>query len=236
MAVVKADGYGHGLVPSARAALAGGAAWLGVAFLEEALALRAAGVDAPLLAWLCVAAGGPGRRPSPRTSTSASTTLAELGRRRRRRRAPPAGAARVHLKVDTGLSRGGSHAGGLAGAVRGGRPQPTASRSVGVWSHFAFADGGPDHPVNTAQVEVFAEALEVAERAGAAPGGAPPGQLRRHPHRARHALRPGPPGRRALRPVAGAAARRPRRLRAAAGDDAAPAPWRWSSGCRPAPG
>ena len=52
MAVVKADGYGHGLVPSARAALAGGADALGVAVVEEALALRAAGVTAPLLAWL----------------------------------------------------------------------------------------------------------------------------------------------------------------------------------------
>jgi len=52
MAVVKADGYGHGLVPAARAVLAGGADALGVAVLEEALALRAAGVAAPLLAWL----------------------------------------------------------------------------------------------------------------------------------------------------------------------------------------
>src|SRR5829696_4125748 len=52
MAVVKADGYGHGLVPAARAALAGGASWLGVAFLEEALALRRAGISAPMLSWL----------------------------------------------------------------------------------------------------------------------------------------------------------------------------------------
>src|SRR5438445_10747771 len=52
MAVVKADGYGHGMIPSARAAIAGGATWLGVAFAEEALALRAAGVDVPILAWL----------------------------------------------------------------------------------------------------------------------------------------------------------------------------------------
>src|SRR3982751_6352360 len=52
MAVVKADGYGHGLVPTARAAVAGGASWLGVAFLEEALALRAAGIAVPVLAWL----------------------------------------------------------------------------------------------------------------------------------------------------------------------------------------
>src|SRR5438105_14527307 len=52
MAVVKADGYGHGMVPSARAAVEAGASWLGVAFIDEALALRAAGVDVPILAWL----------------------------------------------------------------------------------------------------------------------------------------------------------------------------------------
>src|SRR3954447_18882199 len=52
MAVVKADGYGHGLLESARAAIDGGASWLGVAMAEEALALRAAGFTAPVLAWL----------------------------------------------------------------------------------------------------------------------------------------------------------------------------------------
>src|SRR3954453_12153977 len=52
MAVVKADGYGHGLLPSARAALAGGATWLGTATLGEALALRRAGLEAPVLSWL----------------------------------------------------------------------------------------------------------------------------------------------------------------------------------------
>src|ERR1700712_148244 len=54
MTVVKADGYGHGLVASARAARAGGADWLGVAVLEEALALREAGDTGPVLAWLAV--------------------------------------------------------------------------------------------------------------------------------------------------------------------------------------
>src|SRR6266487_6635806 len=52
MAVVKADGYGHGLVPSARAALDGGASWLGTAIVDEALTLRANGITAPVLAWL----------------------------------------------------------------------------------------------------------------------------------------------------------------------------------------
>src|SRR5262245_31775990 len=52
MAVVKSDGYGHGLVPTAAAALAGGATWLGVGHIEEALALRGAGFTAPVLALL----------------------------------------------------------------------------------------------------------------------------------------------------------------------------------------
>src|SRR3954447_6977517 len=58
MAVVKADGYGHGMIPSARAALAGGATWLGVATLDEGLQLRRAGIDTPILSWLH-SPGGP---------------------------------------------------------------------------------------------------------------------------------------------------------------------------------
>src|ERR687885_2456492 len=54
MAVVKGDGYGHGMLPAARAALDAGADWLGVCTLDEALALRAAGIAAPVLAWLLV--------------------------------------------------------------------------------------------------------------------------------------------------------------------------------------
>src|SRR5687768_17315532 len=61
MAVVKADAYGHGLAPSARAALEGGATWLGVAQLSEALELRAAGVTAPMLTWLFVPGADVGR-------------------------------------------------------------------------------------------------------------------------------------------------------------------------------
>src|SRR5439155_11344050 len=52
MAVVKADAYGHGILPSARAAVAGGAGWLGTATLDEALVLRAGGITAPVLTWL----------------------------------------------------------------------------------------------------------------------------------------------------------------------------------------
>ncbi len=169
MVVVKADGYGHGLVPSARAAVAGGAAWLGVAFLEEALALRASGVDVPLLAWLTT----PGEDLVPAVAAGVDLGIydgAELGAA-----ATAAGAAgrpaRLQLKVDTGLSRGGAMpdawpdlCAAAAEAEAGGDVQIT-----GVWSHFAFADGGPDHPTNARQASVFAEALEVAERAGLQP-------------------------------------------------------------------
>ena len=166
MAVVKADGYGHGLVPSARAVLAGGAAWLGVAFLEEALALRAAGIDAPVLAWLfapqedlapAVAAGVDLGVYDESELAAVVAAAAATGR-----------TARVHLKVDTGLSRGGMRPEAwpdLCAAAA----KADGVEVVGVWSHFAFADGGPDHPVNHRQAGVFAEALEAAARSGVHP-------------------------------------------------------------------
>ena len=105
LAVVKADGYGHGLVPAARAALAGGATWLGTAQLDEALALRAAGITAPVLSWL-YAPGAPFAEAVEADidlSVGAPWMLAEIlsaahdtGR-----------TARLHLKVDTGLGRNG---------------------------------------------------------------------------------------------------------------------------------
>jgi alanine racemase len=169
MAVVKADGYGHGLLPTARAALAGGAAWLGVAFLEEALALRAAGVDAPVLAWLT--APGEDLRPAVAAEVDVGVyALSELATAAAAAHATGM-VARVQLKIDTGLSRGGAQPAlwpelceAAAKAEADG-----AVKVTGVWSHFAFADGGPDHPVNNRQAGVFAEALEVAERAGLRP-------------------------------------------------------------------
>ena len=106
MAVVKADGYGHGLVPSARAALAGGATWLGAAQVPEALALRAAGLDARILTWL-YAQGAPladAVAADVDVSVSAPWALDEVvaGARQVGR------TALVHLKVDTGLGRSGS--------------------------------------------------------------------------------------------------------------------------------
>ena len=169
MAVVKADAYGHGLVPSARAAVRGGASWLGVAFLEEALALRAARVETPILAWLFV----PEEDLAPAVTAGVDLgvyTVEELARAQAA--AETTGVvARLHLKADTGLSRGGATPDDWPDLCEAAAKAEAdgSVRVTGVWSHFAFADGGPDHPVNNRQAAVFAEALEVAIRKGLHP-------------------------------------------------------------------
>ncbi len=166
MAVVKADGYGHGLLPSARAVLAGGAAWLGVAFVEEALALRAGGIDAPVLSWLCT----PQDDLVPAVAADVDLGVYDLAQLATVAAAARAAGrtARVHLKVDTGLSRGGARPEDWP-ALCTAAARTDGVQAVGAWSHFAFADGGPDHPVNHHQAQVFAEALAVAERCGVRP-------------------------------------------------------------------
>ena len=169
LAVVKADGYGHGLVPCARAARQGGAGWLGTALVEEALALRTAGVDGRLLAWLF----GPGE-PCLADAVAADVDLAayapwavaEIAAAARAAGRP----ARVHLKVDTGLGRGGAAEGdwpALVDAALRAAAEGTV-QVVGVWSHFAWADA-PEHPTVAGQVAAFRAALAYAERAGVRP-------------------------------------------------------------------
>ena len=147
MAVVKADGYGHGLVPSARAAVEGGATWLGTALLDEALALRAAGITEPrVLAWLLGPGERLGRRGRAPTSTCRSTPAGRWTRWSRRP-GETGTTARVHLKVDTGLSRGGAALADWPDLVEAARKAEAegAVRVVGLWSHFAYADA-PGHP------------------------------------------------------------------------------------------
>ena len=169
MAVVKADGYGHGLAPSARAAVDGGAAWLGVAFLEEALALRAAGVEVPVLAWLTA----PGEDRAAAVTADVDLGVYDLAQLEETvAAARTAGrTARVQLKVDTGLSRGGATPAAWPDLCTAAAKAEASGevRVTGVWSHFAFADGGADHPVNGDQAKLFAQALEVADRAGLRP-------------------------------------------------------------------
>jgi alanine racemase len=165
MAVVKADGYGHGLLPAARAVLAGGADMLGVAVLDEALALRAGGVTAPVLAWL----HGPGTdyaaalTADVEVSVSAGWALDEVVAAAR----ATGSTARVHLFADTGLSReGATPAEWPALVAAAARAQSDGEVSiVGLWSHMAYADA-PMHPTIAAQVAVFEEAVELARGAG----------------------------------------------------------------------
>jgi len=166
LAAVKADGYGHGMIPAARAALAGGASWLGVADLAEALALRQAGITAPVLAMM--AFGDPLdaiRRHIDLTAGSVAFVA------RIEAAAARAGVqARLHLKADTGLSRGGATradwpavvAAALDAQARG------SVRVAGLWSHFACADI-PGHPSIGAQLAAFADAVAAAEKAGVTP-------------------------------------------------------------------
>ncbi|MFC5175938.1 alanine racemase [Nocardioides taihuensis] len=184
MTVVKADGYGHGAVESARAAREGGAEWLGVATIDEALELRAAGDTGRVLAWL----GVPGEDYAAAVAADVDVTaytLAELGEIRDGV-AAAGRPARLQLKVDTGLSRGGSTVADWptlvteahAGEARG------DWQVTGVWSHFACSDE-PAHPANDAQEAAFLDALAAAEAAGLRP------EVRHLANSAAAILRPG---------------------------------------------
>lgn len=165
LAVVKADGYGHGLLPVARAARRGGATWLGTAVLAEALALRAGGIPGRLLSWLHV----PGTDFAAAIAADVDVTVsapwaldAVVAAARQTGRA-----ARIHLKVDTGLGRNGAYAADFDDLVRAAlRHQGQGAVAVvGIWSHFAYADR-PDHPTVRRQQEVFEAAVAGAQRAG----------------------------------------------------------------------
>jgi alanine racemase len=168
MAVVKADGYGHGMVPAARAAIAGGASWLGVATLEEAMTLRRAGLDGPAMCWLYA----PGERFDDAVAADVDLSATSVGQveeiigaagRVERQ-------ARLHLKADTGLSRSGAAAAdwpSLVDAALRAQAEGLAT-VVGLWSHLACADE-PGHPSIAAQLRVFDDAVELAEKAGVRP-------------------------------------------------------------------
>jgi alanine racemase len=165
MAVVKADGYGHGLLPAARAARAGGATWLGTAQQPEAVALRDAGVQGRIFTWLHVPGNDFAAALTRDIDVAASApwaldAIVEAARATGR-------TARVHLKADTGLGRNGAYGQDFLDLVAAARLHEAegAVRVVGVWSHFAYADE-PDHPTVRRQREVFEEAVRAVEAAG----------------------------------------------------------------------
>jgi alanine racemase len=168
MAVVKADAYGHGMIPCARAALEAGASWIGTALPEEALALRAAGIEAPILTWL----HAPGDdfealvRAGIDVSVSGQWALHAVREAVEATGRP----ARIQLKADTGLGRNGvqPHDWPLIVDEAVKAERDGLLRITGVWSHFACADE-PGHPSITRQLTAFHEALEYAEAAGVSP-------------------------------------------------------------------
>jgi alanine racemase len=165
MAVVKADGYGHGATQVARAALAAGAAELGVATVDEALALRADGITAPVLAWLHPPGidFGPALLAGVEIAVSSGRQLDELLDAVRR----TGKTATVTVKVDTGLNRNGvasAHYPSLLAALSQAVAED-AIRLRALMSHLVYADQ-PDNPINDVQAQRFTDMLAQARNQG----------------------------------------------------------------------
>ena len=153
LAVVKADAYGHGLVPVAKCAIESGASWLGVALLEEAITLRESGISTPIISWLTPPSSDFKKAieldinlsiPSLKHLELIVAAGKAIGKR-----------PRVHIEIDTGMGRGG-----LLGewaefliAISGAEVDV-----VGFWSHFARADE-PDEIANSNQLAEFESKL-----------------------------------------------------------------------------
>ena len=189
MAVVKADGYGHGAVPVARAALEAGATWLGVALVEEGVELREAGIDAPILVLSepSPEAAAGGRRPPAhaRRLHDGRHRRAGEGGRRSGRGEPLA----VHLKVDTGMHRVGARARRRGRARPAGRRPHASCASGACCTHFAVADE-PDDPYTDEQLARFRAVLADLDAAGLRPAARARGELGRAARVPRRALRP----------------------------------------------
>ena len=167
LAVVKADGYGHGLLPVAKSALSAGASWLGVALLEEAKALKQGGINAPIIAWLTPVTDDFASAisedidiaiPSLAHLEAITSATKSLGK-----------CARIHLEVDTGMSRGGAlHE--WSELVRSAKSYQDSGliKVIGIWSHFARADEA-GHEFNNKQLENFKSAVAEAKSVGITP-------------------------------------------------------------------
>lgn len=166
MTVVKANAYGHGMLPMARAARAAGTDWLGVATVDEALALRAAGDTGDLLCWLHAPGADFAAAVDAGVEVTASSAeqLAEILAAAPRR-------PRVQLKVDTGLSRNGALGEQWTALVAAAAAAQSAGQVeiTGTWSHLACADE-PAHPANDHQETVFRAAVDELAAAGVDPG------------------------------------------------------------------
>ncbi len=162
MAVVKADGYGHGAPPVARAAVEAGASWLGVALVEEGIVLRDAGIsDTPIL----VLSECPPGAEEPALAAGLTPSLYSEAGLRRLVAVTHGRPQRVHVKVDTGMGRVGMPADAVVGFLDKVRSHGLTLEAM--WTHFARAD----EPVSTTSEQLlrFREAVDAAGKAGHEP-------------------------------------------------------------------
>lgn len=174
LAVVKADAFGHGIVEVSRTAIEAGATWLGVANIEEALQIRAAGISAPVLCWLT------DPWSNFRAALNAGITLSCANIETFRAVCAVGLPADIHLELDTGMSRGGASAeqwdelfAAAATVATSALATSTAASSApvtvtGLWSHLALA-ANPDAAATADQVRVFESGIARARGYGLAP-------------------------------------------------------------------
>ena len=164
LAVVKADAYGHGLIQVGKAAENAGADWLGTALLEEGITLRNSGIKIPIISWLTPLGEDFKAAINLDIDLSISSTelLNEIVLAGKSVKKIP----RIHVEVDTGMSRGGVgddwqlFLAELSKAVAA-----NEINIVGIWSHFARADE-PDEVMNGEQLTVFEDRIKSAGAAG----------------------------------------------------------------------
>ncbi len=163
MGIVKANAYGHGLVPVALHLEAQGIAQLGVAFVEEGIALRQAGVRIPIL----VMGGIFGPQVAQFLAHDLEITVSSLGKLRQVEAAAEAlgRKATIHLKIDTGMERIGVHSYSAGPFIEAAVASPWCELK-GVYSHLACADD-PASPMTALQLERFLDACAHFERIGA---------------------------------------------------------------------
>ena len=164
LAVVKADAYGHGLIPVSKALEEAGADWFGTALLEEAINLRKAGILKPIISWLTPL--GEDFKSAIDLDIDLGIPSIDLLDEVIKAASLTGKAARIHLEIDTGMSRGGvlSEWDQLIKSVLVG-VNLKQLKVIGIWSHFARADE-PDELMNHEQLSLFEQIVNQAKAAG----------------------------------------------------------------------
>ena len=164
LAVVKADAYGHGLIPVSKALEEAGADWFGTALLEEAINLRKSGILKPIISWLTPL--GEDFKSAIDLDIDLGIPSIDLLDEVIKAASLTGKTARIHLEIDTGMSRGGvlSEWDQLIKSVLVG-VNLKQLKVIGIWSHFARADE-PDELMNQEQLSLFEEKVNQAKAAG----------------------------------------------------------------------